>query len=116
MARLSSSESAQGAWLLPVALALGGLFAAAWLQLRPPAQGPLALVFPPWWSGTRAMLAAAPAGAILRFGAWPSIVIIAPAPGVAAMSPAATGAWLILDPRQLGICGGGNPLEHSHDL
>jgi len=107
------------AGLLPVALALGSLLAAAWLQLRPPASGlraqdPLALVFPPWWSGARSMLAAAPAGAIIRFGAWPNIIVILPTPG-AAMVPSATGAWAVLDARRLGGCSPVPPSEIPHD-
>jgi hypothetical protein len=122
MASRRSSLPMHVARLLPAVIALGSLPAAAWLQMRPapdpvtqgtPAQEPLALVFPPWWSAARAMLAAAPAGAIVRFGAWPGIVIIQPEPD--AEPPAATGAWAVLDPRQLGGCGRGSSPETSHE-
>jgi hypothetical protein len=81
------------------------LLACVWLQAQPaPGSAYLALVFPPWWGARQAFLAAAPAGAVIRFGLLPSIVIIAVAPGGEA--PAATGAWAVLDPRALGGCAG----------
>jgi hypothetical protein len=100
-------------WLLPAALALLPLPATAWLQLRPPASptAPVALLFPPWWSGTRAVLAAGAAGAVIRFGAWPGIVIIAPYAG--GLPPTATGAWAVLDPRVLGGCGATSGAAHD---
>ena len=65
-------------YLAPPALALGSLLAAAGISMAPPAAGPLAAVFPPWWDGREAMVAAASAGDIVRFGLLPCIVIVAP--------------------------------------
>jgi hypothetical protein len=96
------SASRPTAWWLPVLLCLGSLAGSLALTMQPPASGPIALIFPPWWSAGRSMLAAAGAGAIVRFGAVPFIVIIIPDPDAPATS---TGAWLRLDPLHLGGCG-----------
>jgi hypothetical protein len=112
----AESFGARAAWCLPVLLALGSLAGALALAMQPPgagplgagppAAGPVALIFPPWWSAARSMLAAAGAGAIMRFGAMPFIVVIIPNPN----TPGAdSGAWLRLDPLHLGGCG----LHHS---
>lgn len=70
-------------------------------QLAPPPYGPVAAVFPPWWTGRRAFAAAGTAGAVVRFGATSFIVIVA-ATDRARLR--ATGAWMLLDPRALGAC------------
>ncbi len=80
--------------VLPLGVALGA-------QARPPAVGPVAAVFPPWWHAARAFAAAGTAGPVARFGALPFIVIVA-APDRARLR--AAGAWLLLDPRALGGC------------
>lgn len=80
--------------LLPLGVAVGALFA-------PPADGPVAAVFPPWWGDTRAFAAASAAGPVVRFGAVPFIVVVA-ADDRARLR--AAGAWLLLDPRALGAC------------
>jgi len=90
------------AWCLPVLLGFGSLAASLALTMQPPAAGPVALIFPPWWGAAKSMLAAAGAGTIVRFGTAPFIVIIIPDPGAPG---AATGAWLSLDPLHLGGCG-----------
>ncbi len=90
-------------WLLPSILALLSLAAAAAIELQPPARGPVAAVFPPWWGAARSMLAAASAGPVVRLGALPSIVVALPAPGGLARLRRA-GAWLLLNPAALGGC------------
>lgn len=94
-------------WCLPILLGLGSLAGSLALTMQPPATGPVALIFPPWWSAARSMLAAAGAGAIIRFGSAPFIVVVIPNPG--APGTANTGAWLRLDPLHLGGCG----IHHS---
>jgi hypothetical protein len=101
----SARFGARAAWCLPVLLCLGSLAGSLALTIQPPVSGPVALIFPPWWNAGRAMLAAAGAGAIVRFGAAPFIVVIIPGPG----APANTGAWLRLDPLHLGGCGPHHP-------
>jgi len=89
--------------MLPLALAVGALVVCAALELQPEAGGPVAAVFPFWWGGARAALAAAPAGALIRFGALPCIVVLQPAPAGRAMLRRA-GAWAVLNPAALGGC------------
>jgi hypothetical protein len=93
-------------WLLPAALALFSLVAVAAIELEPAAQGPVAAVFPPWWSGPRAMLAAASAGPVVRLGALPFIVVTLPAAGGGFARLRRQGAWLLLNPQAVGGCGG----------
>jgi len=97
--------AARRAWCFPVLLALGSLAGALALTMQPPANGPVALIFPPWWSATKSMVAAAGAGAIIRFGSVPFIVVVIPVSGATMPS----GAWLRLDPLHFGGCG----LHHS---
>jgi hypothetical protein len=80
--------------VLPLGVALGA-------QAVPPAGGPVAAVFPPWWQATRVFAAAGTAGPVARFGALPVIVVVA-TPDRARLR--AAGAWLLLDPRALGGC------------
>lgn len=82
--------------LLPLGVAVVSLFA-------PPARGPIAAVFPPWWGDRRAFVAASTAGPVVRFGAVPFIVVVAAAGNDRALLYAA-GAWLLLDPRSVGGC------------
>jgi hypothetical protein len=90
------------------------LLAASLLTLAPAALAPIggtgpatvAAVFPPWWSATRALTAAASSSQILRLGGLPSIII------VRTDRPdrlRADGAWLFLNP----ILGGCAPKAES---
>ena len=63
--------------LLPGLLTLGSIAAALSISLAPPASGPVAAVFPPWWAAARSMLAAANAGSVVRFGT-NFVVIVVP--------------------------------------
>jgi hypothetical protein len=86
-------------------LASLSLAAALSLALAPPAQGPVAALFPPWWNATQSLSAAAGAGAIIRFGALPSIIIVQPAGQGGAAALHHLGAWAVLDPQVFGGCG-----------
>lgn len=92
-------------WLLPGALLVASLTASVWLGLPPPKPGePLAAMFPPWWSRTDALAAAVEAGgAIVRIGPSSLVVAHASAPDFEARLHAA-GAWILFDPRGLGLC------------
>jgi hypothetical protein len=82
------------------------LSAGAWLNARPKAPaGPVAALFPPWWRARDAFDGAAAAGAaIVRTGAWPTLLVVtSPDPRLEAHLRAA-GALLLLDPRALGGC------------
>ncbi len=92
-------------WLLPGLLALGSIAAALSISLTPPASGPVAAIFPPWWAAARAMLAAANAGSVVRFGA-PFVVIVVPDVQHPVTALRQGGAWLVVNPQLLGGCGG----------
>jgi len=65
----------------------------------------VAAVFPPWWSAEQSLSAAAQAGAILRTGAWPWIVVVTgPSDKIASVLRAA-GAVFLVDPTAAGLCG-----------
>jgi hypothetical protein len=85
--------------VLPLGVALGA-------QAAPPAAGPVAAVFPPWWPAARAFAAAGTAGPVARFGGVPFIVVVA-APDRARLR--AAGAWLLLDPHAVGGCAPTHP-------
>jgi hypothetical protein len=95
----------------PVWLNAGALLLASWLVLtaltltpRPDADV-IAVVFPPWWGGDRALLTAASTGAtIVRSGALPTILVVQPADGDGRARLRRAGAWLALDPQALGGC------------
>ena len=98
-------------WRLPLILGLTSLIGAVALSMRPTATGPVALIFPPWWGGTRAVLAAARSGAVIRFGARPFIVIVLPDGRAPKNALGQSGAWLVLDPAQVGGCSDQSSLE-----
>lgn len=92
-------------WLYPLTIALGSLLAAFAIASRPADQGPVAAIFPPWWSGLQSVSAAAQAGPVIRFGLLPNIVIVMTERGGATVLRRA-GAWVVIDPLALGGCGG----------
>jgi len=89
--------------VLVVLLPLGVALAA---QCAPPAKGPVAAVFPPWWDAGSSFAAAAAAGPVIRFGAAPFIVIVGASDRARLR---AAGAWLLLDPRVAGACAPPDP-------
>ncbi len=101
--------------LLPAGLAIASLLPA--FGLAEPTSGPLAAVFPPWWSSARVLEAAASAGRIVGVGAAPFVVIVAAEPGGRpdhdSLRLHAAGAWLLLDPQYLGGCGTSLPLKDA---
>lgn len=93
-------------WLLPGALLAASLTASVWLGLPAATPGePVAAVFPPWWSQAESLSAAVAAGgAVIRAEGLPGLVIAqSPVAGFEARLHAA-GAWLLFDPRGLGLC------------
>ena len=101
----SVAPSEPSPWLLPAALLAASLIGSAWLGLPSAAAGePVAALFPPWWSPAERLAAAAAAGgAVLRAGPSGLVVAQSSAPGFEARLHAA-GAWLLFDPRGLGLC------------
>jgi hypothetical protein len=85
-------------------LCLASLTGALALSMRPPETGPVALIFPPWWGGARAVAAAARSGAVIRFGARSFIVVVLPDSRGPHGRLRQSGAWLVLDPAQVGGC------------
>lgn len=119
MAGRSGRGEGPAAWLAAAGFLACGLVATAPLAFPPRPGGPVAAVFPPWWSARRALAATVLAQAVMvRAGAWPALVVAAdasprpdaPAPADAAGAPGlgerlrAAGAWLILDPQSLRGC------------
>jgi hypothetical protein len=92
------------AWLLPPLLGAGSLLAALAVSLTPPASGPIAVLFPPWWSSARSVMAASAAGPVLRFGA-SFVVIVMPRVSHPFNVLRQQGAWALLDPLAFGGCG-----------
>ena len=91
-------------WLPCSALAATSALAAAVLSLAPPVSGPVAALFPPWWTATRSLVAASGAGTPVRFGAAGFVVVLMPDTQDAAARLHRAGAWLVLDPKALGGC------------
>lgn len=92
----------RGASVLALAaFALLPLGAALATRAAPRGPGPVAAIFPPWWSAERSVVAAGTAGPVLRLGALPFVVVAAA--DHARLRQA--GAWLLLDPFALAACG-----------
>ena len=73
-----------------------------WLAMPAPRGGDaVAAVFPPWWGGARAALAAMPAGPVAGFGG-AGFVVLLPEADPARLR--AAGAWLILPAALFGGC------------
>lgn len=62
-------------------------------------------VFPPWWSQSGVLAAAARAGDITAVGAAPFVVVVRSSNGPAAPRLRAAGALLSLNPGLAGLCG-----------
>ncbi len=99
------TTSSTPAWLPAIVLLVLSTVGGGWLELRPKAAGPVAALFPPWWSAREAFGAAAAAGGtILRTGAWPTLLVVASPDTRFAAHLHAAGALLLLDPQALGGC------------
>jgi cytochrome bd-type quinol oxidase subunit 1 len=91
-----------GPWLAIAALGLFGLFASL---PPPPSQATtLMAVFPPWWTSHDVWQAAESAGYVVGVGrqSW-AVVVYSKSDGLVSKLQHA-GAWLVLDPRGLGLC------------
>jgi hypothetical protein len=82
-------------------LAAGGLLISV---LGGPAGGPVAAVFPPWWSAARAVEAAGNGGTVLRLGPADFVVFVAPDEARGPERLRQAGAWLLLNPRGVTGC------------
>ena len=87
-----------------MALAVGSVLAAGASSLGAPPGGPIAALYPPWWSATQSLLAATAGGRPVRFGAAGFVVVVVPDTPDATRLLRQAGAWLLLDPRVLGGC------------
>jgi hypothetical protein len=92
-------------WVLPALFGAVSLAGALAINLLPPASGPVAALFPPWWSGARSLTGASAAGAVVRFG-WPFVVIVVPQVSHPFAVLRKNGAWALLNPEGLGGCRG----------
>lgn len=88
----------------PATLCAFGLLAALVPLCAPPPSGPVAALFPPWWSTARAVIAGAEAGPVIRIGGLGAVVVIAAGDDAARHRLRASGAWLLLDPQRIGGC------------
>jgi hypothetical protein len=94
-------------WSPAILLLIVSFLGTAWLELRPvlAADEPVAALFPPWWDADRALTAAAAAGgAVVREGAWPSILVLKSDDGDLGRRLYASGAWLLVNPKALEAC------------
>ena len=87
-----------GPFLPPIALAVLSLAGALAAMARAPLTGPVAMVFPPWWSAAQTIRAAASAGPVIRLGAVNFVAIVAPANAQERALLHHAGAWFLLDP------------------
>jgi hypothetical protein len=95
----------QRAILIVLCLLIGlvGL-AGGLLTVQPDRNGAIAAVFPPWWSASRSLAAAAEAGDVLRGGAFSFVLIVtSQRPGLDSRLRAA-GAFMLIDPLDLAGC------------
>lgn len=91
-------------WVPGVTLAVITMLAAGTVSHGPRPGGPIAALYPPWWSASQSLLAAAAGGLPVRFGATGFVVIVVPETQDAARLLRQAGAWLLLDPEVLGGC------------
>jgi hypothetical protein len=94
-------ETRLASFVLPAAFAVA-CFIATFALTSQPTSGPVAAVFPPWWSAQHALRAAAAVGAVIRVGAFGFVVVVDPDTSAHAVTLFQVGAWLVLDPRALG--------------
>ena len=97
--------------LLPVLLAVGSLVVILGIHLSPPDQGPLALVFPPWWDARHVQQAAGSVGRVIGTGAMASIVIIEPRGNMARGDARKSGVILVLNPQAMTGCHASRQME-----
>lgn len=90
-------------WGPPLTLAVLSLLSVLALLLAPPASGPVALVFPPWWSARQVAEGAFRAGRLVRFGGMGFIAVVIRDPQGSHWLDQ-SGAWLTLNPRVAGLC------------
>jgi hypothetical protein len=95
----------RSAWSPALLLLLASALGIGWIGLRPAVGAPVAAIFPPWWNAERVFAAAASAGgAIVREGAWPSILVVSAADGDLPHRLREAGAWLLVNPTALDGC------------
>ncbi len=98
------AESRLGALGLCAGASLISLAAIVLSAATPRDPGVIAAVFPPWWSPTQALNAAATAGDLQRPGGLATIVVIHGDPKTLADRLRRAGALLLLDPVGAGFC------------
>lgn len=100
---IAEAESGVRAWCLPLILAALTFLAMLGVTLAPGQSGPVALVFPPWWSEAQVAEGASRAGRLIRLGGLHFIVVVQP-DATQAGPDRSNGAWLTLNPRLFGAC------------
>lgn len=95
-------------WINAALLLVMSFVVVAAMALHPrPGTDVVAMVFPPWWSVQRALLAAATADAeIVRTTALGSVIVVRPHDGDGLSRLRAAGGWFAIDPRAAAACFG----------
>jgi hypothetical protein len=102
----SNNANRWPAWANAAILLFSSWFfiAALTLQARPDTEV-VAVVFPPWWSASQAMMAAASANAaFVRPTAIPAILVVRPDSEAGLSRLRHAGAWFSIDPRAIAAC------------
>jgi hypothetical protein len=90
--------------MVPLALGLVSLGVVCGAAARAPAQGTVAMLFPPWWTQARSYAAASAVAPVVRLGGMNFVMIVAPADDRRRAGLYRAGAWLLLDPIVLSGC------------
>ena len=99
--------------LIPYIILAISAVATAFAGLAPVPGRPVAAVFPPWWTAAEGFNAAAAAdAAIIRTGAFTTILVLAAGPPALPHRLRSAGAWLVLDAQSPGGCG--SPTQQGH--
>ncbi len=91
-------------FIVPAALGILSLGAVCGLAARAPAQGPVAMLFPPWWTQAQSYAAASAVGPVVRLGGVSFVMIVSPASDRRRADLYRAGAWLALNPIVVSGC------------
>jgi len=91
-------------WLPAVAIGAVSTILVPIMAARPLSASIAAGVFPPWWSNTEIVSAAARAGSIVGSGTLPFVIIVRVEEGEAAQRLSEQGALFSLDPSGAPLC------------
>ena len=100
-----SVATMRGQLLIPYTVLVVSAGLTAFATLAPVPGRPVAAFFPPWWTPAEGFVAAAAAdAAIIRTGAFATILVLAAGSSTLPHRLRSAGAWLVLDARFTGGC------------